>query len=275
MVPFFPMHLLILTCKSDEDGRERSVGSLHLGCASRHWEELFWSMLSAVLSIFVHTFYFSEVFSFLRSSVFGVSFTCMCDGRGGTGWALLLGHRCSIQVRSSENSEWTGGGVRVWATCPWARPVDGKGWPRRKGRESVGSCHQRPVSRGCVADSCRLRSVSRRVHAGAWDAATWLSCYCQHCLVWWHWYGFGWSLCMEGAVVVAGGWELVQSKGWSLRAWSLAGPSQGNWTPAKLSGSQWGSGSSSTLEWAHQQSGGILDRPIVGVEAGAGRTGGV
>lgn len=36
--------------------------------------------------------------------MFGVSFTCMCDGRGGTGWALLLGHRCSIQVRSSENS---------------------------------------------------------------------------------------------------------------------------------------------------------------------------
>lgn len=42
---------------------------------------------------------------------------------------------------------------------------------------------------------------------------------------------------MEGEVAVAGGWEFVQSKGWSLRAWSLAGPSQGNWAPAKQSGS--------------------------------------
>ena len=51
---------------------------------------------------------------------------------------------------------------------------------------------------------------------------------------------------MEGEVAVAGGWEFVQSKGWSLRAWSLAWPSQGNWAPAKRSGSLGGSGSSST-----------------------------
>lgn len=33
--------------------------------------------------------------------------------QGGLCCGDLLGHRCSIQVRSSENSEWIGGGVRV------------------------------------------------------------------------------------------------------------------------------------------------------------------
>ena len=203
-----------------------------------------------------------------------MNFTCMCDGRGGTRWALLwgdlLGHRCSIQVRSSENSEWIGGGVRVWATCPSAWPVDDKGLAQEDGQ---GECGELPsetsVQRVCSSQtSCRLMSVSRRVRSGAWGTATRLSCYCQRSLVWWHWCGFGWSLCMEGEVAVAGDWELVQSKGWSLWAWWLAGPSQGIWAPAKRSGLQCGSPSSSTLEWAHQQSGGILDRPIVGIEAG-------
>lgn len=141
----------------------RSVGSLHLraprGMVLEHAFHSSFCVCTHILLLW--GVQFSKELSVWHE------FTCVCDSRGGTRWALLwgdlLGHRCSIQVRSSENSEWIGGGVRVWATCPWARPVDDKGLTQEDGQ---GECGELPsktnIQRVCSSQtSCRLMLVSR------------------------------------------------------------------------------------------------------------------
>lgn len=211
-----------------------------------------------------------------------MNFICTWVGGGGTRWALtwenLWGHGCNIQVWSSENPEWIEGEGGVWATCPWAWPLMGKGWPRRTGQ---GECGELPSKSSVqrvhsTQTYSRLMSVSRMVHwcMGYNNMSVFLLPMLPG--LWWHWYSFGWSPCVEEEVAMAGGVGVgLRSKGWSLRAWWLAVPRQGIWAPDKQSGPQSGSHSSKYIEVSSPQSGRVFDRTLVGLEAGTGRTGGI
>lgn len=198
-----------------------------------------------------------------------MNFICTWVGGGGTRWALtwenLWGHGCNIQFWSSENPEWIEGEGGVWATCPWAWPLLGKGWPRRTGQ---GECGELPSKSSVqrvhsTQTYSRLMSVSRMVHwcMGYNNMSVFLLPMLPG--LWWHWYSFGLSPCVEEEVAMAGGVDVgLRSKG------GLSGP--GDWQyPGRefgLQPSDLGPGvgpiPASALKWARPSLAGSWTEPL-------------